>query len=174
MRWMIALAALALIPALNADPISYDFSVTASSGPLSGTIANGSFTYDSSSIVDGGINTNPDLLTSLNFVWDGIAYDQTTANTGFLAFDATGHLIQAVFGNICSTSTGSCSLVGLNNEQWLLGLNTSGGSFSYTVITGQSLFTGTSTFNLATPEPSTIFGLLTALVLLGFLRRLTA
>jgi hypothetical protein len=84
--------ALTLTAAVNTDasPITFSFSVTATSGPLDGITENGTFTYDSSSIIPGGANDNVGLLTDLNFTWNGITYNQTTANTGFLAFDSSG------------------------------------------------------------------------------------
>ena len=42
----------------NAVPINYSFSVTATGGPLTGDTENG--TYDSSSIIPGGVNNKPD------------------------------------------------------------------------------------------------------------------
>jgi len=57
---------------LEASPVNYTFSVTATSGPLAGTTATGTFSYDTSSIVHGGTNSNTGLLTGLNFTWDGI------------------------------------------------------------------------------------------------------
>src|SRR5215472_15642660 len=99
----------------NASPITYDFTVTATSGPLSGTIEHGTFSYDSSSIVPGGINQAAGLLTGLSFVWNGISYDQTTANTGDLRFDASGHLTEALFGTDCSAG-GNCQLVDGDNS----------------------------------------------------------
>jgi hypothetical protein len=41
----------------KADLITYDFTVTATTGPLAGTMADGTFSYDSSSIVLGGVNS---------------------------------------------------------------------------------------------------------------------
>jgi hypothetical protein len=40
--------------AARATPITYAFTVTATDGPLAGTVEHGSFSYDSSSIVPGG------------------------------------------------------------------------------------------------------------------------
>ena len=98
--------------------VNYTFTVTATSGPLAGTTATGTFSYDTSSIVPGGTNANTGLLTALNFTWDGITYNQTTANTGFLEFDTTGALTQDLFGNNCFPG-GSCAAVP-PFEQWLV------------------------------------------------------
>jgi len=50
----------------------------------------------------------------LNFTRNGIAYDQTTANTGALSFDASGNLTDISFGNNCGA--GSCEVKGSTNE----------------------------------------------------------
>ncbi|MGH7030825.1 MAG: hypothetical protein ACREEZ_10405, partial [Stellaceae bacterium] len=102
----------------EAAPVNYDFSITATSGPLSGTTATGTFSYDTSSIVPGGFNNNTGLLTALDFTWDGITYNQTTANTGYLGFDASGALALDAFGNNCSA--GICTVVA-GEEQWYFG-----------------------------------------------------
>ena len=55
--------------------ITYDFTVTAISGPLSGDLANGSFTFSSSIIpAGGGVVPASGLLTDLSFTWDGVPY----------------------------------------------------------------------------------------------------
>jgi hypothetical protein len=59
--------ALPSIDAADATPVNDTFSVTATSGPLAGTTALGTFSYDTSSIVLSGININNGLLTALNF-----------------------------------------------------------------------------------------------------------
>src|ERR1700737_3684890 len=111
----------------TATPVNYTFSVTATPGPLAGTAAAGTFSYDTSSIVLGGFNFNTGLLTALNFTWDGITYNQTTANTGQLRFDATGMLAQSLFGNNCAA--GPCG-VSFNQEQWFVNFPM---GFSYAV-----------------------------------------
>jgi hypothetical protein len=67
--------------------------------------------------VPGGTNSNTGLLTALNFTWDGITYDQTTANTGFLTFNTSGTLVTDVFGNDCSA--GQC-IVASNRVDWVV------------------------------------------------------
>jgi PEP-CTERM motif len=149
---LLAAIVLASIPRAEASLITYNFSVTATSGPLSGTTAPGTFTYDSSSIVLGGSNDSTGLLTALNFTWDGILYDQTTANTGFLVFDATGTLTTASFGNNCIA--GACT-ANAAFEQWYIVTGTS--QFKYAMSGVPSIFDGTETASLAkVPEPSTL------------------
>jgi hypothetical protein len=167
-RFVFALAAglalaTGLAPKLDASPVNYTFSVTATSGPLAGASATGTFSYDTSSIVPGGTNANTGLLTALNFTWDGITYNQITANTGFLEFDATGALTQDLFGNHCVA--GSCSdLPGF--EQWSVAFPVFG--FAY-FVAGESGGFGTATQSLvaAAPEPSAFASLATGLALLA-------
>jgi hypothetical protein len=145
--------AIAFSPKAEATPITYAFSVTATSGSLNGAMAAGTFSYDTSSIIPGGVNANSGLLTALNFTWDGITYDQTTANTGNLAFDSSGTLVGAIFGTNCSA--GGCSVqVGL--EQWSAGFP--GVGFSYAVRGGDAEGGGTVTLSLISgvPEPSSL------------------
>jgi len=129
--FFVAAAALPLVLALNveAGPITYTFLVTATSGPLNGATANGTFTYDTSSIVPGGSNDNTRLLTALDFTWHGIHYDQTTANTGFLHFDVTGTLTNEVFGNHCFA--GGCGTM-FGTEQWFVAFVFPG--FAYSIV----------------------------------------
>ena len=71
-RHNVALAAVVTFPLLGASaaqaaPITYDFTVTGTSGPLNGTAAHGTFSYDFSSIVPRGSSQATGLLTSLSF-----------------------------------------------------------------------------------------------------------
>ncbi|HEV2199409.1 MAG TPA: PEP-CTERM sorting domain-containing protein [Bryobacteraceae bacterium] len=143
--------AFALLPGAHATTIFYDFTMTATTGPLSGDTASGTFSYDSSSITPGTVNNSTGLLTSLNITWDGITYTQATANTGGLSFDGGGNLIDALFGTNCSA--GSCSVTA-GNEQWDVAVGSS--IFDYTVPSdSQNTFGGTSSFS-EVPEPSTM------------------
>jgi hypothetical protein len=167
-----AAAVMAFVPQAIAEPITYDFSVSPTTGPLAGVTANGSFTYDSSSIVLGGGNFATGLLTSLSFTWDGITYDQTTANTGDLYFDGTGNLIGALFGTKCFPAT--CA-AGAGFEAWVFAPNVgvvgqSGNGFAYSTPTTTTVYGGAATLT-PVPEPSSIIGLLTILVLMGALCR---
>lgn len=117
--------ALGLVAALSetsahASPIVTTFTATASNGPLAGESGSGSFTFDSSAIVFGGFNNAAGLLTDLTFTWNGILYDETTANTGGLGWDANGTLTNALFGTNCSA--GMCiDLAGSNNWSIFIG-----------------------------------------------------
>ena len=117
----VALPSMALVSlGANAVPISYTFQVTATSGSLSGTSASGTFTFDSSVIPQVppqgvGQLLQTGLLTDLDFVWNGIAYTELTANTGLLAFDEVGDLIGFVVG--VNAGAGNC-VVTLGQENW--------------------------------------------------------
>jgi hypothetical protein len=65
-------------------------------------------------IPGGGLNDNTRLLTGLNFTWDGITYNQTTANTGSLQFGPSGNLTKALFGENCIA--GECTVLDATNE----------------------------------------------------------
>jgi hypothetical protein len=157
---------LAWVPCACADELTYDFTVTATSGPLSGTVSSGSFSFDSSVIVPAGPpatscrpSTSPcpptgggvagsHLLDALDFTWDSIAYNATTANTGFLNFDSSGNLISFCFGDYAGA--GGCA-VRAGFEEW----DVDGSEFA--PVSGE------------TPEPGTLVllgtGLLSVLAL---------
>jgi hypothetical protein len=136
-----------------AAPITVDFSVTATSGSLTGAIETGFFTFDSSSIpaVLPGSNGAIGLLTDLDFTWNGIAYTEATANTGFLSFDATGALIDFAFGNNCGFFF--CQ-VGSGQEEWFV--TASGANYSIPVDFF-SIFAAEVDFSTraSVPEPAT-------------------
>lgn len=164
--------ALALIgaPSSDAAPILYTFTSTGLNGPLTGAISTGDFSYDSSSITPGAVNGAVGLLTSLNYVWDGITYTSSTANTGRLYFDAGGNLTDFVFGTNCEAF--NCS-VQYGQQQWFVGGQ--GGVYDRL---GTTTFFSTSTSTTfaqvsEVPEPSTfgVVGTGLAGILLAALRR---
>ena len=93
-----------------ADVVRVDFTLTADDGPLAGTSSSGSFQLDDAVAPAGGGVVDGAFADSLSFQWNGINYNETTANTGSLLFDADGNLTSFVAGNVCDTTTGRCSL----------------------------------------------------------------
>lgn len=119
-RAVIVLALLLVCTNAFAVPITYQFSVTATSGALTGTTSTGTFTFDSGIIpAGGGFVLQANVLQDLAFTWNGTAYDETTANTGLMQFNSSGALTDVVFGNNCQA--GTCSVTG-NTNQWFANL----------------------------------------------------
>lgn len=165
--WMLAAAAgaISFAPAAQATAITYDFTVDVTSGPLTGNVSSGTFSYDSSSITPGGHNLAAGLLTALDFTFNGTTYNAGTANTGALEFDASGNLTFFAFGNNCAA--GTCTVTG-GTDQWFVTPGPSG--FIYSTPTSNQGFSGDVTYALSSasvPEPGTLglFGL--GLLLLG-------
>lgn len=176
-----AAVAFSFAPAAQATPINYDFSVHVNSGSLSGTTENGSFAYDSSSIIPGGTNSTAGLLTALDFTLNGIAYDANSANTGFLSFNAAGDLTGFLFGNNCVA--GRCGLIS-RGDSWFARTFGRTNNFTYTAVDSlgrPSAGVGNVSYSLApvsvpVPEPGTLglFGLGALLIglFLGVRRRM--
>jgi hypothetical protein len=140
--------------AAQAAIVTYEFTVGGGDiGPLAGVTASGWFSFDDSIVPPGGGDVNEaNLLSDLAFTWDGISYDETTANTGFLVFDASGALTAGAFGNDCDA--GRCQASGDNPHDWAVDL---GFEFVYSVPDGEHLYFGPVTYSLLTaPEPGTL------------------
>jgi len=144
----------------QATPVTYDFMVTATGGPLTGVTASGTFTFDDTIIPVGGGEVDGDnLLTNLSFIWDSIAYNQTTANTGFLVFDAAANLSVFAFGN--NHSSGSVAVLS-GYEQWFVveSFNVPADSwFAYSVPGATTLWSSQSVSSQRVepvPEPATM------------------
>ncbi|HEX5421131.1 MAG TPA: PEP-CTERM sorting domain-containing protein [Gammaproteobacteria bacterium] len=134
-------------------PLTYDFSVDGgSSGPLAGVTSSGYFSFDSSIIPNGGgLLGRTGLLTDLAFTWNGISYDETTANTGSLIFDASGALTGATFGTTCQAF--GCQ-VSSRSIGWDISWNPSlyAHYFTYSFGNGR-IGSGTPTITEALPAP---------------------
>jgi len=129
-----AAAALFFAPLAEASTITYDFTVDITGGPLpSGQVDQGSFSFNSSSVIPGDTIEGTNLLTALHFRFDGKTYDANTANTGALVFNLAGGLTGPDAGPLFGTGceAGSCSgLCDTNN--WVL----SGPFFTYATAKG--------------------------------------
>ena len=168
----LAVVAVLLSPmAANADPITYDFTVTPELGsPLAGSVESGYFTFDSSIIPSGGgMLFLEDLLTVVEFTWNGTDYTAATANTGQMGFLSSGALDFAFFGNSCSA--GSCNIrPGL--EEWTV--DTGFNLVQYSVAGGYRLWFGDVSATLRetkVPEPGTLALLGIGLIGIGLARR---
>jgi hypothetical protein len=86
--------------------ITYPFEVTATSGPLSGVSAAGTFTYNTAITPPcGGQVLAVGLLNDLNFTWDSITYNASTANTGGMLLGSSGNLFGVVSGTTCQAAS---------------------------------------------------------------------
>ena len=106
---LIALGLLGISPASWAGLISYQFEVQSVDGSKT---FQGSFAFDSGIIPSGGgLLNQTGLLADLDLDLTGLqngfgTYDENSANTGTLEFDASGNLTRALFGNNCTA--GAC------------------------------------------------------------------
>jgi hypothetical protein len=162
-------------PAAKAGLETFDFTVTATTGPLAGATSTGSFSFDTAIIPTGGGSGNvirDGLLSSLTFTWNGIAYTAATANTHALMFDATGALVGALFGNNCNSS--GCIIVP-GFDDWAVGWLGGGtfSSFEYSTPDSRFFEQGTLVISPATavPEPGTLAVMGAGLAAMAFLRR---
>lgn len=100
-RSSLLVAALLAAGSANAIPVTYDFTVTAETGVLTGASSSGYFTYDDTIVPVGGSQVLGSALTDLAFTWNSISYDETSALSILLTFTSTGDLEGAIFGSSC-------------------------------------------------------------------------
>jgi len=99
-----------LMTALPAAAIvTYEFTVTATEGPLIGTSSTGQFSYDESQLLVPGTFAGAGLLESVLFNWHGTTFTEANVDTGSLTFDALGLVVGAEFGTNCFGASG-CTL----------------------------------------------------------------
>ena len=146
---LLAVLMLAGVSKAAASTVTYDFSITNVSGPLPGPYS-GSFSFDSSIISPGNLVLGTGLLTAVDFTFNGVTYNASNANTGYLRFDQSGALTQFCFGNDADAE--GCQVVFGYNTFYVTGTG-----FSYT-LTDALGGGGDTTFSLAaaTPEPSSL------------------
>ncbi len=155
-----AVAAISFVPAAQATPITYGFTVNVTSGPLSGNAQNGSFSFDSSSVTPGNTNSANGLLTAFNFTFNGMTYDAGHANTGALGFNSAGNLTYFFISSscpLCTFSKGSENFTITPGENGFLYSTAAFDDFGY----GDVTYARTA---VHVPEPGTLglfgFGLL--------------
>jgi len=117
-------AAAAASPAW-AGLLTYEFTVRAAFGPLDGVVSSGSFSFDEALVPPSGFGevVGFPILSRLSFIWNGIAYDESTANAGSLAFStfAPDQVLEGFsIGNHCSgdggVGPGTCLVIGHTND----------------------------------------------------------
>ncbi len=170
---LISLAAFAVTATAQAAPITYDFNGSFSSGPLSGQSYNGYFTFDSILIsgVLPAMNNSVGLIDDLAVTIDGISYDETTANTGWLNFDVLGALTGFGIGTDCGV--GFCSASIHDPGSWFAGASTFVAALANSTA-NDSLSSGTVSFQLrsgSVPEPGTLLLLGSGVIGLAAVRR---
>jgi hypothetical protein len=158
----------------TASPITYAFTADGGlTGPLAGVTSSGFFTFDDSiAPPGGGTLLQANLFTDLAFTWNGITYDENTANTGLLTFDASGVLVPMFFfGNNCSA--GVCGVFQGTNE-WYFQVADEGVFFVYGIPSIVGVQFGSGTISLqpsGVPEPGTLVLIAFGLGGIGLARR---
>jgi hypothetical protein len=157
---VLLLLAVAVVPIkATAAPSAYEFTVTGTSGPLAGVTSIGTFSFDPAIVPEGpGYVNIAGVFESLSFSWDGVNYNEDSANTGTLGFDPDGTVFYALFGTNCGPSGYGCGVGdGASPREWAFNIDIEVGSvtgaFQYVTPTDTSnIFYGTVTLMpLTTP-----------------------
>jgi len=170
-------------PAFAGPIYSYEFTVTGTSGPLTGEMSTGSFSYEATQFSERVLGL---ALTAFDFAWHGINYG--LSEVSFLAsawVDGAGRLdispgmVSTFFGNRCGP--GACG-VSIGFESWNVEFgfpdaygfeNNSILRYAFPGMDGVQNGTATLTLKSVTsvPEPGTLALLLVGLLGLVTVRR---
>ena len=141
-----------------ASMITHSFDVVVSGQAGANGTYSGTFSYDSNIIPINlpGTVSQTGLLTASSFTVLGINFDGQ-ANTGYLGFDAQGHLNSVLFGTNCSA--GTCTAP---DNKWYFSWSSAGNNG--TAFLGNSIGNYGGEFTVATsvsegrtvPEPGTL------------------
>ena len=167
-------AASALPPPASAALVTRQFEFSSTDGPLQFGPNIGSFTYDDSiAPAGGGFVLASGLFSDLDVAFGSFTFDETTANSGWLQFDAGGGLIEAHFGNNCGA--GVCVITGGQQQWWIrVGIPGTTNDFVYSGFEGATDIHWTLANRLldnAVPEPGSLALLSLALAALAGVRR---
>lgn len=157
-------------PKVGAVIVTYQFTVAGGNGPLGDVIAQGHFSFDNAlqPLPGQDFLLGDNLLTDLLFTWNGVTYDETTANTGGFIFDDSNEVLIVLFGNNCLVSANGCSLESLQ-DHWSIGIGfnlPAGGNIEYAHPSEAGFFFSDITATQV-PVPSALICLFSALGVLG-------
>lgn len=164
-RTALALSLVGAAFVVQADPVTYDFNVTAY-GSMGGSYS-GFFTFDNALFTGvAGPVTGVNLGSDFSFTFGSTTYDETTAFIAMLTFDAGGAVTDLSIGNDCSG--GSCTVT-----PGIPGFSMNGGTFQYATADANDLpgFPGSYELTLRTgggtgggdlPEPASLALVLSA------------